>query len=69
VKRLATSKDLADEALLSSYDDVASGESGAEAGATETREQVKDDYFAGGNDVTFLRDGEDLGKNDGYRPT
>ncbi|TLS48391.1 hypothetical protein FE782_30750 [Paenibacillus antri] len=59
----------AGEALLASYNDVASGEAGDEAGAAETREQIKDDYFSGGNDVTFLRDGEDLGKNDGYRPT
>ncbi len=62
-------KNPAAEALLSSYDDVASRESGDDAGAAETREQIQDDYYAGGNDVTFLRDGEDLGKSDGYRPT
>lgn len=66
---MANRKDPAAEALLASFNDVANGESGEEAGAAETREQIKDDYFAGGNECTFLRDGEDLGKNDGYRPT
>ena len=34
----------------------------------ETNEQISDDYFAGGNEVTFLRDGKDLSKSDGFRP-
>jgi len=62
-------KNPADEALLAAYDDVASGEDGDEAGAAETREQLSDAYVSGGNEHTFLRDGKDLGKNDGYRPT
>ncbi|HZG57732.1 hypothetical protein [Paenibacillus sp.] len=66
---MAKRNDPADEALLASYDDVASGEDGGEAGAAETREQVSDAYVSGGNERTFLRNGKDLGKNDGYRPT
>lgn len=61
-------KNRADEALLSSYDDVASGETKNEAGASETQEQWHDAYAAGGNERIFERDGKDLGKNDGYRP-
>jgi hypothetical protein len=67
----------ADEALLQSYDAVANArfegkESGkgteTQKGLAETYEQISDDYVSGSNEKTFLRDGEDLGKNDGYRP-
>ncbi|MCI3923923.1 hypothetical protein MO973_27215 [Paenibacillus sp. TRM 82003] len=61
-------KDQADAALLSSYNDVAGGETEGEAGSAETQEQWSDAYASGGNEHTFLRDGQDLGKTDGYRP-
>ncbi|HZG86553.1 YozQ family protein [Paenibacillus sp.] len=69
--------ELADRALLNSYGEVAeakyegsepAADSQLQQGLTETYEQIQDDYFAGGNERTFLRDGEDLGKTDGYEP-
>jgi len=69
--------ELAAEGLRRHYAEVADarfegaerGGSGMQNGLAETYEQVTDDYFSGGNEATFVRDGEDLGKTDGYEPT
>jgi len=73
----AENEQLADRALLNSYSEVAeakyegsepAADSELQQGLVETYEQIQDDYFAGGNERTFLRDGKDLGKTDGYKP-
>lgn len=70
-------EELADEALKRNFSQVAEvsfglsekiAADGSELmqGLAETHEQISDDYFAGGNEHTFLRDGKDLGKDDGF---
>lgn len=49
-----------DEALLSSYPAVESNKESS--GQKETKEQISDNYMAGNNEETFLRNGKDLTK-------
>ncbi|WP_243735232.1 YozQ family protein [Paenibacillus turpanensis] len=60
---------LATEGLMANYSEVAEEHFEADdynkqdfinKGIAETHEQFSDDYFSGNNDVTFLRDGQDM---------
>ncbi|WP_199624502.1 YozQ family protein [Paenibacillus alkalitolerans] len=71
------SEQLADEALKRNFSGVAgtnydlsekTGSSAVRQGLQATHEQISDDYFAGGNEAGFLRDGKDLAKDDGFAP-
>ncbi|WP_274365481.1 YozQ family protein [Paenibacillus thermotolerans] len=70
-------EEMADEALKNNFRSVAdtsydpqqrNAETEAMQGLAETHEQVSDDYVSGGNEKTFLREGKDLAKEDGFAP-